>query len=260
MTTDVPPDPDLVARLRTAGCVYAEEEARLLVEAADTREHLDALADRRVAGVPLEHLLGWAEFCGRRILVEPGVFVPRPRTELLAREAAALAAPGAVVVELCCGAAGVSTALAGTTADVEIHAVDIDQTAVWCARRNLADTNGTVYLGDLYDPLPAHLRHQVDVLVANAPYVPSGELDMLPPEARHFERPVALDGGADGLDVVRRVITPATDWLSPTGRVVLECSERQAADVASAMRHQVLRPKVVHDADLAATVVIGAPA
>ena len=96
---------DVVATLRAAGCVFAEDEARLLVDAARSPAELTALLERRVAGEPLEHLLGWAEFCGLRIAVAPGVFVPRRRTELLVRLAAPLLQRGDVVVELCCGAA-----------------------------------------------------------------------------------------------------------------------------------------------------------
>ena len=95
--------PDIVSTLRNAGCVFAEDEARLLIEAAADPAELARLVERRVAGIPLEQLLGWAEFAGLRIVVEPGVFVPRRRTELLVAEAARRAPPHATVVELCCG-------------------------------------------------------------------------------------------------------------------------------------------------------------
>jgi len=120
------------------------------------------MVDRRAAGVPLEHVLGWAEFCGLRIAVDPGVFVPRRRTEFLARQAAALARPRAVVVDLCCGSGAVGAALAAALDRVELYAVDIDPAAVRCARRNLAGAGGQVYEGDLYQPLPATLRGRVD--------------------------------------------------------------------------------------------------
>ena len=162
----------VVSRLRAAGCVFAEDEARLLVSAARTPADLAAMVDRRVAGLPLEHVLGWAEFCGLRIAVDPGVFVPRRRTEFLVGQATALARPGAVVVDLCCGSGAVGAALVAALDRVELYAVDLDPTAVRCARRNVAAAGGQVYEGDLYDPLPATLRGRVDVLVANAPYVP----------------------------------------------------------------------------------------
>src|SRR6058998_2873356 len=93
----------IVTTLRASGCVYAEAEAALLMSAARTPSDLAAMVDQRIAGLPLEHVVGWAEFCGLRIAVDPGVFVPRRRTEFLVTEAAALARPGDVVVDLCCG-------------------------------------------------------------------------------------------------------------------------------------------------------------
>src|SRR5260370_8164870 len=200
-------DPLVVTRLRAAGCVFAEDEARLLISAARTPDELDAMVDRRAAGLPLEHVSGWAEFCGRRIAVEPGVFVPRRRTEFLVRQAAALARPGDVIVDLCCGAGAIGAALVTAVDQAEVHAVDIDPAAVRCARRNaagFAGFDGHVYQGDLYEPLPAGLRSRVGVLVANVPYVPTGETAFLPPQARPHEPLVALDGGTDGLDLLRR--------------------------------------------------------
>ena len=133
---------DVTAALRAAGCVFAEDEARLLVELRPLPRRPGRPVARRVAGEPLEHVLGWAEFCGLRIAVDPGVFVPRRRTELLVRLATPLLRPGDVVVELCCGAAAVATALAAAVPGLELHAVDIDPAAVACARRNLVDGAG----------------------------------------------------------------------------------------------------------------------
>src|SRR3954454_10326349 len=97
---------DIVSTLRAAGCVFAEDEARLLAEAARDPVELADMVARRAAGVPLEHVLGWASLCGLRVAVDPGVFVPRRRTELLASQAIELAPRGAVVVDLCCGSGG----------------------------------------------------------------------------------------------------------------------------------------------------------
>ena len=243
----------VVARLRAAGCVFAEEEAALLAEAAAGAE-LEALVERRVAGEPLEQVLGWAEFCGRRFVVEPGVFVPRQRTRLLVREAASLARPGAVVLDLCCGTGAVGAAIAAAVRGLDVHASDLDPAAVRCARRNLA---GTVYQGDLYDPLPASLRGRVDVLVANAPYVPTDAIALMPPEARDHEARAALDGGADGLDLHRRVAAGAPDWLAPGGALLIETSERQAPGTLAAVNRAGLIARVVADDELAGTVVVG---
>jgi release factor glutamine methyltransferase len=250
---------DVVARLRAAGCVYAEDEAALLREAA-SGPALEALVVRRVAGEPLEQVLGWASFGRLRVAVVPGVFVPRRRTELLVREAVAVTAPGAVVVDLCCGCGAVGLAVATTVPGVELHAADVDPVAVACARGNLAGlgvVDGTVHLGDLDAPLPARLRGRVDVLAANAPYVPTAEIALMPPEARDHEPPGALDGGTDGLDVARRVVAAAGGWLAPGGRVLVETGRRQAPSLAAAMSAAGLVPRVVTDDDLGGTVVIG---
>lgn len=247
----------IVTRLRAAGCVFAEDEARLLISAARTPADLAAMVDRRAAGLPLEHVLGWAEFCGLRIAVDPGVFVPRRRTEFLVRQAAALARARPVVVDLCCGSGAVGAALVAALDRVELYAVDIHPAAVRCARRNVAAAGGQVYGGDLYEPLPATLRGRVDVLVANAPYVPTEAIGLLPLEARRHEPRVALDGGADGLDVQRRVSAAAPQWLAPGGYLLVETSERQAPQTVETVACHGLIPRVASSDEMNATVVIG---
>ena len=246
----------VVARLRAAGCVFAEDEARLLVGAAGSAGELASLVARRIGGEPLEYILGWVEFCGLRIAVDPGVFVPRRRTEYLVRRAAALARPGATVVDLACGCGAVGAAVVALVDDVDLYAVDIEPAAVRCARRNLAGV-GRVYAGDLYEPLPAALRGGVDVLVANVPYVPSAAVDLMPPEARLYEPLVTLDGGPDGLDVLRRAAAPARDWLAPGGHLLVEIGEAQADAARAAFAGAGLTPTVAHDEDLYATVIVG---
>jgi release factor glutamine methyltransferase len=245
----------IVTRLRAAGCVFAEDEARLLMSAARTPAELDAMVAQRAAGLPLEQVLGWADFCGLRIAVAPGVFVPRRRTEFLVRQAVARARPGAVIVDLCCGAGAIGAALAAAVDRAEVHAADIDPAAVRCARQNLP--GGRVYQGDLYDALPAGLRGRVAILAVNVPYVPTEEIALLPPEARAHEPRTALDGGADGLDVLRRVASAATAWLAPGGYLLSETSERQAPPAGTILTASGLIGHVVTSAELAATVVIG---
>lgn len=244
--------PDIVTTLRAAGCVFAEDEARLLTEAATDPDELAALVERRVAGIPLEQLLGWAEFGRLRIVVEPGVFVPRRRTELLVREAAARRPR--TVVELCCGSGAIAAALIDLLDSPDVYAADIDPAAVRCARRNLPDAH--VYEGDLDAPLPLRLVGAVDVLVANAPYVPTAEIALMPPEARDHEPRVALDGGADGLDLARRVMAAAPRWLAPAGVVIVETSGRQAPLLAAAATAAGLVPHVVDDEDTGGTAVV----
>ncbi len=251
------PAEPVVRRLRAAGCVFAEDEARLLLDAAGTPAELAELVRRRVAGEPLEHLLGWAEFCGLRITVAPGVFVPRRRTGLVVRLAVARAGPGDVVVDLCCGSGAVAAAVAAAVPGVEVHAADLDPVAVAVARRNLA--SGAVHGGDLFDALPAELRGRVAVLTANAPYVPTASIGLMPPEARDHEPRSALDGGADGVDVHRRIAAGAPAWLAPGGVLLIETSVRQAPATAAAMAAAGLRAEVVRDDDLDGTVAVGRP-
>lgn len=255
-----PPSLSLIAaRLRAAGCVFAEDEARLLGSTARTPADLAAMVDRRVAGLPLEHVLGWAEFCGLRMAVEPGVFVPRRRTEFLVRQAAARArgCRSAVVVDLCCGSGALGAALAAAVDRPELYASDVDPAAVRCARRNVAAAGGRVYQGDLYEPLPVTLRGRVDVLLANVPYVPTEEIGLLPAEARVYEPRVALDGGADGLDVLRRVAAAAPRWLTPGGCLLVETSERQVAHAVGTFGRSGLTPAVARSEESHATVVVG---
>lgn len=247
----------VTARLRAAGCVFAEEEAALLLTEADSADRLEEMVAARVAGLPLEQILGWAEFCGLRIALEPGVFVPRRRTALLVTEAAALASCGAVVLDLCCGSGAIGVAVAHELGGVELYAVDVDAAAVRCALRNVGPIDGAVYQGDLVAPLPAALRGRVDLVVVCPPYVPTGSLRLMPPEARLHEPRQALDGGEDGLDVVRRLAEIAATWLAPGGHVLVESSEPQAEKAVAAFEANGLATRVATAADLGATVVIG---
>jgi release factor glutamine methyltransferase len=254
----------IVSTLRAAGCVFAEDEAELLITAAQTTGELDDMVKQRAAGLPLEYVLGWAEFCGLRIAVEPGVFRPRPRTEFLVSEAIGLASgaessAGApiVVVDLCCGSGALGVALAAALPQVELYAVDLDPAAVQCARRNVAAAGGQVYEGDLYEALPPALLGRVDLLVANAPYVPSEQIELMPPEARLHEPRMSLDGGADGLDVLRRVITSAPRWLAHSGHLLVESSKRQAPQLVETLAGTGLIPRVATSDELNATIVIG---
>lgn len=282
MTTE-----SVTARLRAAGCVFAEDEAAVLIEAARTPAELDALVERRADGEPLEQVVGWAEFCGLRVLVDLGVFVPRRRSEFLVSVAAGLIRSGGaaglpVIVDLCCGTGALGLAVAASPARragrgraearhagpgdanpvlerqaTELHAADLDPAAVACARRNVEPAGGRVHQGDLFAALPGSLRGRIDVLICNAPYVPTAEIAFMPAEAREHEARMALDGGADGLAVLRRVAAQAAPWLAPGGGLLVETSERQAQAMTAAMSAAGLAPGVHADDDSGATVVTG---
>ncbi|MBY8878358.1 putative protein N(5)-glutamine methyltransferase [Actinacidiphila acidipaludis] len=259
----LPPDPtpdEVAAVLRTAGCVFAEDEARLLMDAARDPADLAAGVARRAAGLPLEHVVGWAEFMSLRIAVDERVFVPRRRTEFLVECGLALVRERArnrppVVVDLCCGSGAIGVALAAHLDAAELHAADLDPAAVACARRNVEPAGGAVHQGDLFAALPADLRGRIDLLAANVPYVPTSDVALLPAEARDHEARIALDGGADGLDVLRRVVAGAGDWLAPGGGLLFEVSERQAPRAVAVARDGGLDARVAEDDERGATVV-----
>ncbi|MBK8447873.1 MAG: putative protein N(5)-glutamine methyltransferase [Micropruina sp.] len=247
---------DVVAALRTAGCVYAEDEAALLIAAPGP---LDELLARRIAGEPLEQVLGWAAFDGLRVKVQPGVFVPRRRSELLVRLAADGLSSNAVAIDLCCGSGALGAALLARVPGVELHACDVDLAAVRCARGNLP--GAAVHVGDLWAALPDSVRGRADVVLANAPYVPTENVALMPSEARDHEPRTALDGGCDGLDVHRRIAADALTWLAPGGRLVIEVTPSQVAAAVEVFERAGLRAEVVTDDDLDATAMVGtAPA
>ena len=252
----IPPESEIVRVLRAAGCVFAEDEAALLVAESGSDAELARRVERRVEGVPLEVILGWAEFGGLRIEIDPGVFVPRQRTEYLVRLAARVATPASIVVDLCCGSGALGAALAARVPGIHLFASDIEPAAVACARRNLVGV-GEVFEGDLFDALPAELRGQIDVLMVNAPYVPTDEIAGMPPEARDHEPLITLDGGSDGLDVHRRVAAGARQWLAAGGTLFIETSKQQARDAAALMQASGLSTAVARSKKRGATVVMG---
>jgi release factor glutamine methyltransferase len=224
----------VVARLVAAGCIAADEEAAMLLAAAGgDAGRLETSLRRREAGEPVEWIVGWAPFCGLRVTVHPGVYVPRVQTEVLARAAAARVRPGDVAVDLATGCGGVALVLAAAGATVV--ATEADPVAVRCARAN----GVIVHEGDLDAPLPAELEGRVEVLTANVPYVPTAALALLPRDVRDHEPRLALDGGADGLDLVRRVVEVAPRWLRPgTGALFVEIGPDQAPAFPSATCHR----------------------
>lgn len=250
--------PLVIARLRAAGCVYAEDEAELLLSHTGKEDALETMLARREAGVPLEHILGWVDFCGMRIGVAPDVFVPRQRTEFLIHQAERVTLPGSVILDLCCGSGALGLVLASRMGGIELHAVDIEPKAVQCARQNLEPLGGCVYEGDLFDPLPSGLAGRVDVLLANVPYVPTDAIGLMPAEARDHEPRVTLDGGDDGLQVLRRLADGVLPWLAPGGHVFIETDAGQAPAAVRILATAGLLARSIYSEDFCSTVVIGA--
>jgi release factor glutamine methyltransferase len=219
--------------LSTAGFVAPDEEAHELVAAAgDDVGLLDALVERRLTGEPLAWITGRTSFCDVELRVDPGVYVPRWHTEQLARRAVDLLPPAGTAIDLCTGTGAIAkTMLAahaggaageGTPARegaaARIVATDMDERAVACARANGVDA----YCGDLFAPLPGTLEGRVDLVVAVVPYVPTPALALLQRDTLTFESPLSYDGGPDGTDILRRVLTESPRYLRPGGTVLLE--------------------------------------
>jgi release factor glutamine methyltransferase len=207
---------EVIDRLRGAGCVAAEEEADELVGTAPDSDVLRAWLERREQGEPLAWVTGTARFCGRTVKVDRGVYVPRRQSEQLARRAAALLpANGGLAADLCTGSGAIAVHLSAEVTGAIVVGVDNDWRAVLCARRN----GVAACVGDLHRPL----RPQVfDVVTAVAPYVPTGDLHFLPADVQRYEPRSALDGGPDGLSVLRRVVEAAALLLRPGGWLLAE--------------------------------------
>lgn len=209
---------DVVTRLIAAGCVAADEEADELVAAAPDRATLDAWVGRREQGEPLAWLIGTTQFCGHTVHVDPGVYVPRFQSEELARRAATLLDPeGGLAADLCTGSGAIAVHLMAAAPRVEVVGVDIDVRAVVCARRN----GVPAIVADLGQSLPFG-SNAFDVVTAVAPYVPTGALHLLPSDVQRYEPMLALDGGHDGLDLVRRIVVSAAHVLRPGGWLLVE--------------------------------------
>lgn len=227
----------LVIRLRSAGCVFAEEEASILLESADGNPLLlDRLVKAREDGAPLEPLVGWVDFAGLRLSVGPDVFVPRQRTLHLLNLALRELLRGSptrrrTFVEAFAGVAPLATAVSAELPGVRVIACECDPAALYHATINLGE-RGTMCASDVLNGLPSAHRRGIDVIAAVPPYVPDGELGLLPREAREYEPLAALQGGVDGLRWVRAIISEAREWIAPGGLLLIELSERQIEPAA----------------------------
>lgn len=223
------PAGEVVERLAAAGCVAAEEEADELLAAAPGAQALEEWLRRREAGEPLAWITGATEFCRRRVHVSRGVYVPRRQTEELARRAVAVLPAGGSALDLCTGAGAIAAHLAAEIPSATVAGVDVDPRAAACARRN----GVRAVVGDLGQPVRP--THRFDVVTAVPPYVPTGDLMFLPADVRRHEPRRALDGGADGLHVVRRVVVAARRLLRPGGWLLVELGGDQDGALAPAL-------------------------
>ena len=207
--------------MRAAGCVAAEEEAHDLLRTAPDPWTLEAWLSRRERGEPLAWITGGLEFCGRWLHVAPGVYVPRIQSEELARRASRLLSDRARAADLCTGAGAIAAHMRAAAPTTSVIGVDVDSTAVACARRN----GVRALVGDL--DLPLQPERTFDVVTAVPPYVPTGDLRLLPADVQRYEPRAALDGGTDGLDLARRVVAAASRLLRPGGWLLIELGGSQ---------------------------------
>ena len=238
-----------MSRLADAGCIAPREEALALVGAAGDTDQLDSLVGRRCDGEPLAWLVGSVTFCGRPIRVAPGVYVPRPQSELIAEAGAGRLPKRGLAVDLCTGAGAIAAVLTHRRPRARVLATEIDPLAAGCARGNGVE----VLVGDLADPLPSDLTGRVDVVTSVPPYVPTGAMALLPRDVVTYEPRAALDGGSDGLVLVRRVVRAAARLLRPGGSLVVELGGDQDArlgDDLSALGFGPLERLVDDDGDL----------
>jgi len=229
--------------LARGGFVAPDAEVDALLEASSEGVGpIEDLLARRLLGEPLAWVTGWVRFCGLRVRVDPGVFVPRPHTEALARRAVAVLPPLGIAVDLCTGSGAVAAVLGSERPRAAVVATDIDPLAVACARRN----DVRALEGDLDEPLRPSWRRRVDVMTAVVPYVPSEELHLLPRDVLPHEPRRALDGGRHGTSVLVRAAEAATRWLRPGGSVLLELGGDQAGEVATRLEDVGLSEIRVH--------------
>ena len=228
---------EVTAQLRAAGCVFAEDEADILRETAgDDTGHLARLVRARADGAPLEPLVGWVEFAGRRLSVGPGVFVPRQRTlRLLDLVLGELRRPpgtrARTFVEAFAGVAPLAAVVSSELPGMRVLACEPDPAALQHATANLAG-RGAALSSDVLSGLPDSHRGHVDVIASVPPYVPHDDMALLPREARDHEPASALRGGPDGLRWIRALIDEASDWIQPGGLLLVELSDHQLAAAA----------------------------
>lgn len=219
----------LVDRLAAAGCIAPQAEAaELVARSAGDDRLLAALARRRLIGEPLAWITGSVSFCGLKIGIDSGVYVPRPQSEALARRAVGRLPANGVAIDLCTGSGAIARVLSVARPGARVVASELDERAVACAAANGVE----VYRGDLFAPLPGTLQGRVDVVVGVVPYVPTPEMAFLQRDTLVFESPLSYDGGRDGSEILQRVLADAPRFLRRGGRLLLELGDDQARALA----------------------------
>lgn len=212
-------------RLADAGFIAAREEAAdLMAHSLGDDAVLESMLQRRLRGEPLAWIVGVTRFCGLNVRVATGVYVPRWQSEPLARAAAARLPPRGTAIDVCTGSGAIAMTLRTERPGARIVATEVDEASVACAASNGVE----VYRGDLFSPLPLELEGVVDVVVGVVPYVPTKSLELLPRDTFTFESTLAYDGGAKGVNVLRRVVNESPRFLRPGGALLLELGGDEA--------------------------------
>ncbi len=238
-----------------ASHVLGVERGKLMLVPLVDHQVIDAigqLVNRRAKRVPLQHLLGWAALGDVTVEVGPGVFTPRPETELMLEWGLGFLAdvPNPVVVDLCTGSGALALAVAAARPDAVVHAVELDSTALAWARRNMSDSTVRLHMGDVTDPgLMVDMDNQVDLVLCNPPYVPIGT--QVPPEVGEHDPFKAVFAGSDGLQVIRHVVNLAARLLCSGGAVAIEHDDTHAESVPELLRSRRVLTNVADHDDLA---------
>lgn len=238
---DIADHPSFEAELLLSTALHTDR-GRLFARLRDpidesTRLTLERLVEERRSGAPLSLLRGWKQFRNLTLFVSRGVFIPRYETETLVDAALEWVRTG-TALDLGTGSGALALALASEGAFSAVFATDISEDALALASRNALYNNisgVSFFCGDLYSALPAG-AHRFNLIVSNPPYIPSRDLPNLPPSILNYEPLLALNGGEDGLDVIRRILISAPNYLAPGGAVVVEIAPFQVEATTALFR------------------------
>lgn len=201
----------------------------------DAQKEYEIAVQKRAEHIPLQYIIGEQEFMGLRFKVNSNVLIPRQDTETLVEQVLKIVKPGMKVLDLCTGSGCVLISVLKNAPELTGMGSDISKTALLIAKENakLHEVDAEWVRSDLFD----NITETFDVIMANPPYIPTGEILSLMPEVRDFEPENALDGGADGLDFYRKIAGQVKDYLNPGGYVYMEIGYDQGEAVSELMRN-----------------------